>query len=149
MDAFNLPFRPGAGTAKEKKTGSHFFKRGDGKDSSKMVTSTEGEITGGKRKRSSAGDGAAAGDGAVIDVDLEDDDIEMLPTPKKKADQASPEWEASDTEQSPAVSAEAAEASPEWEMSDHDGPDQDTGGALEANGMLSAPWKDPLDSDSE
>ena len=88
-------------------------------------------------------------DGPVIDVDLQDDDIEMLPTPKKRPDQASPEWEASDTEDAPAVSAPAVEASPEWETSDQEDSNRDTGGELEANGMLSTPWKDPLDSDSE
>jgi hypothetical protein len=114
MDAFNLPFRPGAGSAKEKKTGSDFFKKADGKDLSATTDGTNGGITGGKRKR------ASTVDGPVIDVDLQDDDIEMLPTPKKRPDQASPEWEASDTEQPPAVSARAAEASPEWETSDQE-----------------------------
>ena len=88
-------------------------------------------------------------DGEVIDVDMQDDDIEMLPTPKKRPDQASPEWEASDTEQRPAVSARAIAASPEWETSDQEDSNQNVGGALEANGMLSTPWKDPLGSDSD
>jgi len=143
MDAFNLPFRPGAGSAKEKKTGSDFFRKTDGKDSSTTTDGTNGDITGGKRKR------ASTVEGPVIDVDLQDDDIEMLPPPKKRPDQASPEWEASDTEDAPAVSAPAVEASPEWETSDQEDSNRDTGGELEANGMLSTPWKDPLDSDSE
>ena len=154
MEAFNLPFRPGAGSSKEQKQTSDFFSKSKGKD--KGATNgtlgedgDETELTGSKRKR------VENGDGNVNDIDQaedEDDDVQVLPTPaqrSKASGEASPEWEDSDTE-TPAKSARPPAApSPEWEMSDHEEPPADKGTELQSNGMLSAPWKDPLASDSD
>jgi hypothetical protein len=146
MEAFNLPFRPGAGSSKEQKKTSDFFTKSKGKGkgaTNGAQAGEEGEVrtTGSKRKR------PVEGDGEVINVDQvedQDDDFQVLPTPPKRSEpptDASPEWEMSDTEDAPAKSARPpAPPSPEWEMSDTKEP---------LNGILSTPWEDPLGSDSD
>jgi hypothetical protein len=161
MEAFNLPFRPGAGSSKEKdqkKTSDFFTKndKGKGKAGTK-VNGTQGETgtgTGSKRKRSAEGEP----EGEVEDAE-DDDEVEVLPTPPKRTRppaEASPEWEMSDAEgdvPDPTKSAPARPAapSPEWELSDNEEPaakkDDDKTGGLELNGTLM--WKDPLGSDSD
>jgi hypothetical protein len=172
MEAFNLPFRPGAGSSKEKdqkKTSDFFTKNDKGKSKAgTKVNGTQGEMgtgTGSKRKRSAEGEPEGEGDDEqVIDVDgvedaEDDDEVEVLPTPPKRTRppaEASPEWEMSDAEgdvPDPTKSAPARPAapSPEWELSDNEEPaakkDDDKTGGLELNGTLM--WKDPLGSDSD
>jgi hypothetical protein len=176
MEAFNLPFRPGAGSSKEKdqkKTSDFFAKNDKGKSKAgTKVNGTQGEMgtgtgtgTGSKRKRSAEGETDGEGDDEqVIDVDgvedaEDDDEVEVLPTPPKRTRrpaEASPEWEMSDAEgdvPDPTKSAPARPAthSPEWELSDNEEPaakkDKDKTVGLELNGTLM--WKDPLGSDSD
>lgn len=168
MEAFNLPFRPGAGSSKEdpKKTSDFFTKSGKKKGRTK---GTGGVTVGEKRKRS-----AEDGEGEAIDVDAQEkdaedddnedeDDVQVLPTPATKRPKApatpSPEWELSDEEPSIAKSApRPAAPSPEWEMSDPEESsssktaapatttvvttsgdiDTDKTAELQSNGMLSA-----------
>jgi hypothetical protein len=174
MEAFNLPFRPGAGSSKEKdqkKTSDFFTKNGKGKGRAGTTVNGaqagEGVIgeaeTGTKRKRSAEGESEGDG-GQVIDVDGAEDadddgEVEVLPTPPKRTRlpaEASPEWEMSDVEEdAPDVTkstpARPAAPSPEWELSENEEPaankDNDKKEGLELNGTLM--WKDPLGSDSD
>lgn len=179
MEAFNLPFRPGAGSSKEKdqkKTSDFFAKNGKGKGRAGTTVNgaQAGEGLGGartetgmgsKRKRSAEGETEGEGDDEqVIDVDGaddadDDDEVEVLPTPPKRTRppaEASPEWEMSDVEGdapdlTKSAPARPAAPSPEWELSDNEEPAANKDKDKTGGLELNGTlmWKDPLGSDSD
>jgi hypothetical protein len=141
MEAFNLPFRPGAGTAGKQKKGS-----GSGFVSSKKAK-TKVSTPNGKSTREETPSTTPSGqlkltelvqngqskrkrtdNGEIIDVDEEEGFEEIppgeQPDPKKQKTTApvgSPEWEASDKEEG-SVPRPDREPSPDWDSSDNEAP---------------------------